>query len=701
MPRVAILLLLAACHGKDSIHTDDTATPLWGLSERPSNPDCLARPRPTEGLEIQFDRAFNNLRFSSPVDMVQAPGDDSQWYVVEQGGTIEVFENSEDVASSSTFADLRDRVESGGELGLLGIAFHPDYADNHEVYLSYTAEGMESRVSRFRSTDGGATLDPDTEEILLSMEQPYSNHNGGNLEFGPDGFLYIAFGDGGSAGDPLRTGQDPTDWFASILRIDVDHGDPYDIPADNPFADGLDGAPEVYAYGLRNTWKMSFDRLTGELWAGDVGQNAIEEVDIIVNGGNYGWNLKEGNRCYSVDPCDIDGLIDPVATYTHSVGRSITGGYVYRGSNIPALEGIYIYGDYASGTVFGVFWDEQTGALEGREIADSGGRNISTFAEDQAGELYFTDYARGGVYKIAPVEDTSATPFPRLLSETGCMDPADPSQPGPGLIPYTVNVPLWSDGAEKERWMALPDGQTITIEADDHWTLPIGSVLVKQFRVAGQLVETRLLMRHDDGLWAGYTYLWSEDGSDAVLARAGGSIETPDGTWNLPTSAQCIACHTGASGQSLGTETAQFNGDFTYPNGATSNQIATLDRVGVFASSPGDPAALSTFADPARAYLHVQCAHCHRPNSTAPGELDLRETTPLADMHACGETPNETNVGVEDALILAPGEPERSTIPLRMRASGADRMPPLGTVEIDSAGVALIEDWIRGLPSCD
>ena len=343
---------------------------------------------------IALTEVFASEQFSRPLALIAGPG--AALYVVEQPGRIRRLAEG----SATDFADIQVRVDNGpNEAGLLGMAFDPGFAGNGRVYLSYTRSGpngLQSVISRFVSRDGGLTLDTDVEEILLSLDQPYGNHNGGQIAFGPDGYLYIGFGDGGSGGDPLGNGQDTDTLLGAMLRIDVSGAGGYAIPADNPFAQG-GGRAEIYAWGLRNPWRWSFDRQMGELWVADVGQNEWEEIDRLRKGGNYGWNIREGAHCYRADSCDTAGLIDPVFEYGHDQGCSITGGYVYRGSAIPGLAGAYLYGDYCTGRIWGLFPDGN-GGLENRLLLDTA-LKISSFGEDASGELYVVHHG-AGIYRI-------------------------------------------------------------------------------------------------------------------------------------------------------------------------------------------------------------------------------------------------------------------------------------------------------------
>jgi len=385
-----------------------------GSSMTPTPSACLAGDMTGSGASVGVERAFASLSFSSPMAALQAPHDSSRWYVVEQGGSVRVFSNDSAVASSSLVIDITGRVVSGGETGLLGMAFHPDFPDDPRVYLSYTSGSapLQSHISEFRSSDGGATLDPASEKVLLTIDQPSSNHKGGNLAFGPDGYLYAGFGDGGGEGDPwgsIGNGQSLTTLLGKMLRLDVDSTAPYAIPADNPFAgnppcstgSGAQSCPEIFAYGFRNPWRWSFDADTGALWVADVGQDAWEEMDKVVSGGNYGWRCREGAHPYNGDCGPAQNLIDPVAEYDHSVGKAITGGYVYHGSAIPALSGRLVFADYISGLLFSVPVDT-TPTLRLTSGAQSN-LQIASFAQESNGELLMVNYS-GTLHRLVPCQ---------------------------------------------------------------------------------------------------------------------------------------------------------------------------------------------------------------------------------------------------------------------------------------------------------
>ncbi len=329
-------------------------------------------------------------------------------------GTIHVWPNDSNASQMQTFLDLRDRVpydDRQNEEGFLGLAFHPHYKENGQFFVYYTAKPTPenphlSIIARFHvSREDPYRGDPNSEEIIMRIPQPYSNHNGGTLIFGPDGYLYVGLGDGGSANDPQGNGQKLTTLLGKILRIDIDHKDAgleYAIPKDNPFSNrGRQTRGEIWAYGIRNVWRIAFDRATGDLWAGDVGQDTWEEIDIIRRGGNYGWSLREAMHPFGPNgsPPRPD-LIEPIWEYHHNIGKSITGGNVYRGKHVPELFGAYLYGDYVSGQVWALSYDRERNQVIANRTIQSKGAPILSFGEDDEGEIYFLTQ-QGGIYKFA------------------------------------------------------------------------------------------------------------------------------------------------------------------------------------------------------------------------------------------------------------------------------------------------------------
>lgn len=374
-------------------------------------------PPPTSAPAITTQRVFTQLSFTQPVALRQAPGDLTRWFVVEKSGVVRVFANNANSSSSGIFLDISGVVNASGEGGLLGIAFHPDYPTTPEVFVSYTRTGaatpLESFVSRFFSSDNGQTLNAGTEQVILRLPQQATNHNGGDLRFGPDGYLYIGFGDSGDGGDPREFAQNTNTLHGSIVRLDVEGGSPYAIPTGptgNPFSTNAacdsgiptlapSPCPEIFAWGLRNPWRFSFDASTGWLWAGDVGQGSWEEIDVIEVGQNYGWNYREGAHCFDPAPGCATNFTDPITEYDHNSGdRSVTGGYVYRGTAIADLVGWYVFGDFVSGRIFAIPADSQPG-VDPDVLLDTS-LSIVSFAVDNNDELYVLDYGLGTIHKV-------------------------------------------------------------------------------------------------------------------------------------------------------------------------------------------------------------------------------------------------------------------------------------------------------------
>lgn len=387
----------------------------------------------------QIEPVFDGREFDTPVFLTHAGDGSNRIFIVEQGGVVRVLHpESNDVG---VFIDHSDVVRDGGERGLLGLAFHPQHESNGLVYLSYTHGNLLSRVSEFAVSDDDAdVLSAASERVLLDVPQPASNHNGGQIDFGPDGMLYVALGDGGASNDRFQNGQDPTTLLGTFLRIDVDSrtGDlPYGIPADNPFVGNSDDwRTEIWAWGLRNPWRFSFDLVTGDLWTGDVGQNRREEIDIIVRGGNYGWNRMEGFECFQATECSAESFEAPVLHYDRNAGISVTGGYVYRGQRLGDLVGTYVYADFGSGNIWGIRYDGST-ITDSTLLIDSP-LNISSFGEDEAGELYIVDHS-GPIFRFAalPGEQPVATAVTDLSGATPTSIQLDPNAPNP-FNPSTV-----------------------------------------------------------------------------------------------------------------------------------------------------------------------------------------------------------------------------------------------------------------------
>lgn len=693
--------------------------------QRPANRTCLAKePPPPSGvarLERVFRHAAEPDELIKAIQLLQSPIDDDRWYLALQDGLVWTFVSDAAETGFVEALDLSDRIRlATPENGLISVALHPRLDEEPYAFVVYTAPIPDSgrfwaRVSRFE-VDEDHTMDPDTEVVLFDVEQRVQAHSVNHVAFGPDELLYISVGE--DTNPPLA--QDPTNLYGSILRIDVDTPDPeretpYSIPSGNPFSEG-GGAPEVYAYGFRNPWRFSFDRDTGDLIVGDVGQDRLEEIDIVVAGGNYGWPVVEGTKCFPDDPCDQSPYIPPVVEYTHAEGLSITAGYRYRGEGIPELTGRYVFADFT----FGKIWSGEAATLDDAiHVEIEPGFNIPSFAEDDEGELYVLRYSQqgeGGIYKIVP-NDADTSDFPELLSETGCVDPANPKAPATGVIPYAPIAQLWSDGAEKERYLAIPDDQRIALAENGDFDLPTGSVLIKHFEFGGLYHETRLLMRTDDG-WAGYSYEWNADQSDARLLQNGKATLLENGVrWQYPSRSECMVCHTEVAGRILGLEAAQLDHPIPHGDDEPENQLGWLFDRDFFSTElatasliPGrevalvDPLGEADVAPRARAYLHANCAMCHQPGAMATTSFDLRHDVPFADMGVCDTRAERVlwgfSVPPARQRVVTPGSPDASVVYLRISTRTLFQMPPLGSGVIDQVGLELIGDWITAIPGC-
>jgi len=711
-----VLCLLAALAGGCSDSGDaPPSEPPYGLESRQivqgiNFPNSLPQPS-----ALQIVRAFPALTFAAPVFLAAPPDGTDRIFVVELGGRIRLFQNDPAASSAATFLDIGGKVVTGGERGLLGFAFHPDYATNGWFYVYYSAPPIgggdhRSVVARYQVSAGDPSVaDPASEQILLQFAEPFSNHNAGCLAFGPDGKLYVAVGDGGSGDDPQNNAQNLGNLLGKILRLEPDGS----VPADNPFVGVAGVRGEIWAFGLRNPWRFSFDRTTGTLWAGDVGQNAREEIDIVRRGENYGWRVYEGELS-NINPGSLPptAFTLPVIAYAHSLGFSVTGGNVYRGPSVTSLVGAYVYGDYGSGRVWALVHDGVQ-VLSNDQIGTVS--QVVSFGEDAAGELYLVSLD-GRLFRF---EETAGTgQVPPVLSATGLFANTAALVPAPGLVEYDVNAPLWSDGARKRRWIALPGVSRILYDSDDSWTFPVGTILVKHFELdlapgVVQRLETRVLVRHD-AEWRGYTYRWNPAQTDANLIDEAESatytVADPaapggqrDQTWTFPSRADCLTCHTVAAGRVLGVRTRQLNRDFAYPL-LVDNQLRSWNHIGMFDRDIGPAAAQPRQPDPAdasasvasraRSYLDANCSFCHRPGGPTPVAMDLLFPTPIGATETVGVTTVNPADGAPGTVRIEAGAKESSELWNRLGRLDQYRMPPLASSLVDEAARTLIGDWI-------
>jgi uncharacterized repeat protein (TIGR03806 family) len=711
----------------------------WTTSQVAGSPGALP-PYVTE-------RLYPHLRFDSSLDIVSSP-DDQRWFVCEHHGSILSFPKQGDPERADLFMDLRRRdsryLDWTEQRDIWSMAFHPKFITNGYVYVCYrdpTPRPGRCRISRFTvdlsNQSTAPVCDPASEFIILEWISAV-DHHGGCLRFSPqDGYLYFSAGDGSAGYDRNNSGQDITDLNASIMRIDVDHtqnGRSYAIPADNPFVTMPGARGEVWAYGLRNVWKMSFDKATGDLWAGDVGQDLWDMIDRIEKGGNYGWSILEGS--HPMLPERKRGptpILPPTAEHDHSEIRSITGGYVYHGTRLPELTGKYIYGDYETGRIYDLTWDGHKASKP--ELLAQTNVRIVCFAEDSDGELVILDYT-GTVNRLMRRKPQPVIhAFPSLLSGTGLFASVKDLVPAAGVIPYEVNSPLWSDHAVKQRLMAIPRDGRIEFSPTDAWKFPEGTVLVKTFSMemisgdpsSARRLETRLL-HFEEGQWRFYTYIWNEEQNDAVLLGESSreinlSIADPRApsgkrsqTWHFPSRVECTVCHNQAPGFTLGLNTAQLNREIDY-HPVKDNQLRVYAHLNLFtqpisssyrkAESDAPPVQVQKLPDPrdaslpvadrARSYLQANCSHCHRMWGGGNATFNVLFANPLKENRIVDVAPEHDDLGIPDAKLIAPGHPERSIILQRMSRLGAGRMPQLASTVVDELGVSLVREWIAHL----
>ncbi len=684
-----------------------------------SNIDCIPPEPIIGGLgQVDIEARFVNLpTLSSPLAMVQPSSDSSFWFVALRAGRIVNFDNTSTANNATTVLDISSRVSTTLEMGMTGLAFHPDYPTDNRIFVVYndlTQQGR-STLSSFNVNTTTRMVDPDSEEVFLTLDQPANNHNGGDIAFGPNGLLYVAFGDGGAN---ANESQDLTNLLGTMIRIDVSTS-PYTIPESNPLNTGqtrcdtgersgndTTHCPEIYAYGFRNPWRWSFDSETGDLWLADVGQRTFEEVNKVIINGNYGWPIMEANACFNNSNCDTTGLQLPITQYPRSVGVSTVGGYVYRGDDYPNLVGQYIWGD----TFSQQFLSIPANASVGSDFTPifSSGRTIAAMAQGNDGEIYLLNLNGGSGNTIFQVTSNGGEPtsvvMPTQLSQVGCFNTQTKSS-STGVVDYNVLSPLWSDGADKQRSFAIPDGETIEITNEGDFLFPTDTVLIKHFLDNDRFLETRLFIHHPFG-WRGYSYEWNTEQTDAILLDEGKTVDINGFVHTFPSSSECAICHTNAANHSLGLEVPQLNAvnpalginqlDFLSEAGYLSELLDSEDEPQLYALDDGN----ATLEQRARSYLHSNCSGCHRPGSTA-SFMDLRITTELNQTNTCNVQPSAGNLGVNNAFRLSPRNADRSVLLLRMETLSDDRMPPLASSRVDQAAVDVIRDWINSLQDCD
>ncbi len=680
-------------------------------------------------------RAFPKLKIQQPLAIAPIPGTDELILISHEGSwalpaTISRLKNSPDVESLTKLLAFKDRI-------CYGVTFHPKFRENGYLYIGCNGQfdkDTQTRVSRFTMDLKTLAIDPKSEQLIIQW--PSNGHNGGDMVFGLDGRLYVSSGDGTSDSDTNLTGQTTNDLLAAVLRIDVDHPDPgkaYSVPKDNPWVGKPDYRPELWAYGFRNPWRITCDRVTGHIWVGQNGQDMWEQVINVRKGGNYGWSVTEGGHPFYVTrKAGPDPILKPTADHSHSEARSISGGIVYWGKKLPKLRGAYIYGDWSTGRVWGIK-NDGTKTTYHEELVDTPFA-ITGFGVDHEGELFVIDHGNGAFHRLEPNNEPDRhLEFPRKLSETGVFAKVAGHKVDPALIPYSVNAPLWSDGAGKARFIALPGDQTISYNDGGAWGFSEGAVLVKSFKLdtvdrpegESRWIETRLMTR-SQGEWVGYSYLWNHDQTEAYLVPkegtdrvyqvrdAASSVGSKLQTWHYPSRSECMVCHSRAAAWVLGLQTGQLNKAHEYPNGVVDNQLRTLEHIGVLQTGgsaekpvrtlPKRPEALAKLANPhdpwsplearVKSYLHSNCASCHIPAGGGNAQMNLGFSVPLKDMGIFDAAPNHDKFGLADPKIIAPGHPDRSVMLKRISRRGIGQMPPLASAEVDPDAIKILTDWI-------
>ncbi len=656
------------------------------------------------------------------------PSGDGLWIVQSNGKPDQ----------GSLIVRIKDDPESGARETLLeipkqlvySVCFDPDHRNSGFVYVFTNgprdAAERLNRVSRYKVSTQPLRIDPGSETILIEWKS--AGHDGGDMAFGLDGMFYVTTGDGTSDSDGWDSGQTLNDLLGSVLRIDVHRKDgslPYAIPKDNPFVNTPGARPEIWAYGLRNPWRMCTDVKTGHIWVGNNGQDLWETAYLLRRGANYGWSVYEGSHPFYLErkrgPTPV---VPPTIEHCHAEFRSLTGGVVYHGKLFSELQGAYIYGDNSSGRIWGMKHDGSR-VLWHRELADTI-LQISAFQVDRRGELLVADYAGGINRLVRAARETHVAPFPTLLSQSGLFTSTSPYRLDPALVPYSVNAPGWVDGADAERFIAVPGDAKVAFSSSSPWTFPDGTALVQTLsldRRAGSAirrfrVETRVLLRQQ-GEWAGYSYRWNSEQTDAALVGKNGEDTELDlgqptenaghkrWKWRFPSRSECMACHSRAASFVLGVSGSQLNRDHDY-KGVRDNQLRALDHIGFFNGAlPKPPKDLERLVDPrdatqdlelrARTYLHVNCSVCHIEAGGGNARMQLSLSTPRDKMELVKSRPQHGTFGIASAMLVAPGAPERSVLLHRLSRRGRGQMPPLVSNHVDQAAVRLFREWIAKL----
>lgn len=728
-PRVLVVLSLfapAAASAADKPSGLERRIP-WNDSRVVGTPDPLS--------PYKVVRAFPKLEVKQPLVLIPEPGT-KRLFILQHlnfwagPGRILAIPDDQDVSEAQPLLDIDGLA--------VGLAFHPAYERNGYLYVGLNGpmQGRKKTTQVVRYTVSRKAphgIDPKSKKLIIEWDS--NGHNGGDLAFGNDGYLYVSAGDGSSDSDEYLTGQRIDDLLGSVIRIDVDNPGPsknYGVPKDNPFVDRPGARPELWAYGLRNPWRLSYDKESGQLWAGNNGQDLWEQVYLIQRGGNYGWSVTEGSEIFHVHrETGPDPILPPAAQHHHSEARSMTGGQVYRGPTLPDLVGTYLYGDWSTGRVWGIKYVGNEKVAH-RLLVDTP-FNITGFGTDHARELYVIDQ-KSGFHRFVPTTeaDLPPHPFPTRLSETGLFASVPDLKPHPAALPYEVVAPQWADGATMERFAAFPGSERIVQKpqpnAGGTWTLPNGTVTVQTLsldlagpdgKAVPTRIETRLMLREQNE-WTGYSYRWNPEQTDAELVGGAGDADefevvdasAPGGrreqVWRFPSRTECLVCHSRAAGFVLGFSPLQLDRMHDY-NGTVANQLDTFEHIGLFegelpARREKQPRLVNPYESGTplearvKSYLHVNCSTCHVNEGGGNALMELGYPTPMSKMLLIDEKPIHSQFEIKDARLVAPGSPERSVVYHRLSMRGTGQMPPLVSTEVDRKAQEFLAEWIRGLP---
>ena len=610
-----------------------------------------------------------------------------------------------------TFAELDGSIPN--LTNVYGLTFQSRPGQTPNAYVFYTrnipsTQDKKSFIARFQTVGSPLKIVPDSREDLISFGA--GGHNGGHLQFGPDDMLYISIGDLEVPAPPdiHRTGQDISDLPSSILRIDVNQpskGKPYSVPKDNPFINHEGARPEVWAYGLRNPWKLCFHPKTGDLWTGDVGWEKWEMLHKIVRGGNYGWSLVEGPQAINVDhEMGPTPILPPVIAYSHYEGASITGGYVFEDCRLPKLKGKYVYGDFVTGRIWAMDHDGKK-LISNERIADTRER-IVTFGQAANGEVLFLNWPKTQtLFRLVPNPNAGTEPnFPQKLSETGLFANTAQESLAKGVYEYEPLSTLWQDGATANHYIAVPGSGGFKTERHNRrgslllrYGKPNDTVLAKTIRLNNRKVETQVL--HFDGFWKGYTYRWNEAQTDAELVPAGGQDTIIEGqSWRFHSREECMRCHGG-----------NFNHVYSFTPGQLNHkgQLARFEKLGLVDAEFEKAAKDQPTANPydktakletrARSWLNINCAHCHRISGGSSVNFYLNIETPTDKMELAGTAPTKGHFNLDNPALIQPGYPYSSALYFRTASTGIGHMPMLGNKTIDKEGLKVVHDWIASM----